>query len=127
MKRGSETGVVLDGIGAGQDIDRYRFLPGFAGVHHFEARQVLVVFAQQADGSIEDAAPFGATQLPPNQEPFMGGLHRSVYVIGSGVLDCADDFAGGRVDRVEGLATRRVDPPTVDEETLGGQMHEAKR
>ena len=48
MDRGGQAGVVLDGIGAGKDVHRHRFLPRLAGVEHLEAGQLLVVLAQEA-------------------------------------------------------------------------------
>jgi hypothetical protein len=67
-ERCREPGVVLDAIGAGQHVDRFRLLDRLARVLDFDRGERAVALAQIALRAMQDAAALGAGHRRPDGE-----------------------------------------------------------
>ncbi len=118
---GGQAGVVLDHVGAGDDVHGGGFGQRLAGVQGFQVGQFVVALAQELDGTAQDARTLHGRHRGPHLLAFGCALHGTFDVGLAGDLHFSDHLAGGRVDGLEGLAAGGIDALAVDVELLYGQ------
>ena len=110
--------VVLEHVGAGDDVDVTGFRVRLAGVEGFQHGQFIVALAQDVNGTTQDARTLHGSHRGPDLLATFGALDGTFDVSGSGALDVGEDFAGRRVDGFEGGIAASVDITTIDVEFL---------
>ncbi len=113
-----EARVVLQHVGAGNDVDAAGFAQRLAGIQGFQQRQLVVALAQQIDRAAHDARPLDACERRPDALALLGAFDRALQVGRTGLSHIGQDFAVGRVDALEGLVAAGVDVAAMDIELL---------
>ena len=108
----------VDIIRARDDIDRPGLRDRLAGIACFERGEFVIALAQDLDCAAQDARALHRRERGPFALAVACGLHRAIDVGRRGLLHGRERFAGGGVERVEGLATSRVDVGAAYIETL---------
>ena len=96
--------VVLDHVGAGDDVHSPSLGQGLAGVAAFQLGQLVVGGAQQFDGAIEDAGPLDRSEGGPGLLALPGAGHGVVDVGVGGRLDLGQHLARSGVDGLEAFS-----------------------
>ena len=117
-----QTGVVLDHVGAGDDVHGPGLGQGLAGVAAFQLGQLVVGGAQQFDGAIEDAGPLDRGEGGPGLLAPPGAGHGVVDVGVGGRLDLGQHLARGGVDGLEAFGIGAFGDVTAIDEG-GKQRH----
>ena len=97
-----------------------RIAVGLAVVERFQGGQFFLVLLDQVGEFVEQSAALGGAHLRPGAflERFARRLDGQVDVGLVAFGNLANGFAGGRVDRGEGLARDAVEPFAADEQRL---------
>ena len=114
----SQAGVVLQHVGAGDDVNAAGFAQRLAGVQGFQQGQLVVALAQEIDRAPHDSRPLDTGQRRPDALALLGAFNRALQIGRTGLRHFGQDFAVGRVDALEGLVAAGVDVGAMDIELL---------
>ena len=99
-----QAGVVLQHVGPGDDIDIAGLRQRLAGVEGFQRGQLIVALTQDVDRLAQDARALHGGHRRPDLLPGGGAAHGQFDIGLAGALQGGQDFAVGRIDRLEGAA-----------------------
>ena len=102
FQRRDQASVILQHVGAGDDIDGGGFAEGFTGIQRLQPRQLIVALAQKVDGATQDARAFHGGHRRPDFLPTLRAFNGAVDILASGSLNGRQHLASGRVDGLEG-------------------------
>ena len=116
-----QAGVVLQHVGAGDDIDVAGFGKRFASVEGFQLSQLIVARTEDIHRLAQDARALHGGHRRPHLLPLGGAGDSAIHVCLAGALHLGQHLAGGRVDAVEGFSTAGGDVLATDVELLFGE------
>ncbi|MCY1520900.1 hypothetical protein D9M68_556950 [compost metagenome] len=115
---GDQAGVVLDHVGAGDDVHGAGFGQRLAGVQGFQLGQFVVALTQDVHGAAQDARTLHGGHRGPDLLALDGAGDGALDVVLAGALDLGQDFTVGRVDGLEAGAAAGVDVAAANVELL---------
>src|SRR5919106_849579 len=113
---------VVEEVGRGQgQVDVAGLLDRLAAVHRLQDRELPGPFLQHPGDPVQVLGPLGPRQPRPDLGVgAAGGLDGRVHVLLPGLGDRGQDLLGGRVDGLEVLPGRRLDPAPPDQQPVVG-------